>query len=86
MLASSGVLFRVWTEQFDLWLAAPGLVLMKGEVNTAFYFETYGHSSAGSISCPFPLFRNARNVALRFSVCLHTREPNDLTSMLNCPP
>jgi uncharacterized protein YndB with AHSA1/START domain len=34
------VLYRVWIEQFDFWFAEPGSVLMKGEVNTVFYFET----------------------------------------------
>ena len=34
------VLYKAWTQQFDLWFASPGSVMMKGEVNTAFYFET----------------------------------------------
>ncbi|MFF2289911.1 SRPBCC family protein [Peribacillus butanolivorans] len=33
-------LFLAWTKQFDLWFASPGSVLMNGEVNSVFFFET----------------------------------------------
>ncbi len=40
MRAAPNVLFRAWTQQIDRWFAAPGSVLMKGEVNTVFFWET----------------------------------------------
>jgi uncharacterized protein YndB with AHSA1/START domain len=40
MSGSPAVLYQAWTEQFDLWFAAPGSVVMKGEVNAPFFFET----------------------------------------------
>jgi len=40
MTAAPAVLYRAWTQQFDRWFAAPGTVIMQGEVASAFFFET----------------------------------------------
>lgn len=40
MNLKSETLFNAWTKEFDVWFAAPGSVLMTGNVNTPFFFET----------------------------------------------
>jgi uncharacterized protein YndB with AHSA1/START domain len=36
---SPDAVFRAWTQQLDAWLATPGTLLMKAEVNRPFFFE-----------------------------------------------
>jgi uncharacterized protein YndB with AHSA1/START domain len=37
---SPETLYKAWTECFDAWFATPGSVLVRGEVNAVFFFET----------------------------------------------
>jgi len=34
------IVYEAWTQRMDRWFAAPGSVLMAGEVNTPYFFET----------------------------------------------
>jgi uncharacterized protein YndB with AHSA1/START domain len=40
MAAAPRELYRAWTDQIDRWFAAPGTLLTRAEVNTAFFFAT----------------------------------------------
>jgi uncharacterized protein YndB with AHSA1/START domain len=39
MKASPELLYLAWTQGFDIWLAEPGTMRMRPEVNEPFYFE-----------------------------------------------
>jgi uncharacterized protein YndB with AHSA1/START domain len=40
MTLPPATLYKAWTTEFDRWFAAPGSVLMTGQVDTPFFFET----------------------------------------------
>lgn len=40
MQRDSGVLFKAWTQEFQKWFAAPCSVIMRGKINTTYFFET----------------------------------------------
>lgn len=41
MVAPVGRIYDAWTTAFDRWLAAPGTLLSRGEVDTAYFFEAH---------------------------------------------
>lgn len=54
MASSPAVLFQAWTKQLDRWFAAPGTVIMQGEVNTVFFFETSYKAETQSVAQRHP--------------------------------
>jgi uncharacterized protein YndB with AHSA1/START domain len=40
MISTPEEIFRAWTEQFDSWFAAPGVIRMRAVVGEPYFFET----------------------------------------------
>ncbi len=40
MISTPEEIFRAWTEQFDSWFAAPGVIRMRAAVGEPYFFET----------------------------------------------
>jgi uncharacterized protein YndB with AHSA1/START domain len=45
MTASPAALYQAWTETFDAWFATAGTLLMRGEVDTPFFFEVHAQGN-----------------------------------------
>lgn len=40
MTTPPDLLYHAWTQRFDRWFAVPGTVMMRAEINAAFFFAT----------------------------------------------
>lgn len=40
MAAAPAAIYRAWTEEFDTWFAAPGVIRMRAQEDEPFFFET----------------------------------------------
>jgi uncharacterized protein YndB with AHSA1/START domain len=45
MSASPAALFQAWTTKFDAWFATPGTLLMRGALDSPFFFEVHAQGN-----------------------------------------